>query len=398
MRILHVIVSANPAGGGPIEGVRQLGTALTAAGQHEIEVATVDDPKASFLADFPLKVHPLGPRRAWYGYSPRLVPWLRANASRFDVIVVNGIWRYASFAVWRAHQGTSTPYVVFTHGMLDPWFKREYPLKHLKKWLYWPWAEYRVLRDAAAVLFTCEEERLLARQSFGLYSAREVVVAYGTSSPAASDESELASLFLQYPILRDKRLAVFVGRIHPKKGCDLLIQAFARVLAPDSHWHLVIAGPDQVGLGPSLSKLAMYLGISDRITWTGMIGGATKRGLLGAAEVLVLPSHQENFGIVVAEAMSYGVPPLISDKVNIWREIRNDGAGIVAADDLDGTCSLLFSWLSQSDHERKLMRERAKQSFGKRFEIHAAASSLVHTLEAVQCKTPIHAAKTTPTW
>ena len=171
MKILHLIASANPAYGGPIEGIRQLGATLTSNGEHLVEVATADDPKAPFLAGFPLPVHPLGPSYARYGYAPGLVPWLRANVSQFDVVVVNGIWRYSGFAAWRVLHGAATPYVVFTHGMLDPWFRQEYPLKHLKKWLYWPWADYRVLRDAAAVMFTCEEERLLARQSFGLYSA-----------------------------------------------------------------------------------------------------------------------------------------------------------------------------------------------------------------------------------
>ena len=174
-----------------------------------------------------------------------------------------------------------------------------------------------------------------------------------------------------------------MGRLHPKKGCDLAIEAFARVLSSDPAWHLVIAGPDQVGLLASLSALAARLGIADRITWTGLIGGATKRSVLGAAEVFVLPSHQENFGIVVAEAMSYGVPPLISDKVNIWREIRDDGAGIVAADDLAGTCSLLTSWLSRSEPDKKLMRARARQSFARRFEINAAARAMVDTLKAL---------------
>ncbi|HXB68855.1 MAG TPA: glycosyltransferase [Candidatus Acidoferrales bacterium] len=383
MRILHLIMSASSADGGPIEGVRQLGATLTAGGEHQVEVATLDDPKAPFLTDFPLPVHALGPRHTWYGYAPRVVPWLRANAPRFDVVVVNGLWRYSSFAAWRALHGTATPYVVFTHGMLDPWFKREYPLKHLKKWLYWPWADYRVLRDAAAVVFTCEEERLLARQSFSLYSAREVVVGYGTSLPPSPDEAEVKSFFSEFPHLQGKRLALFMGRLHPKKGCDLAIGAFAQVLAADPEWHLVIAGPDQAGLRPSLSSLAAKLQVSDRITWTGMIGGATKRSALSTAEVFVLPSHQENFGIVVAEAMSYGVPPLISDKVNIWREIRDDGAGIVATDDLAGTCSLLTSWISQSDHDKKLMRARARQSFASRFEIHAAADSLVHALKAI---------------
>ncbi|MEB0151131.1 glycosyltransferase, partial [Pseudomonas sp. CCC2.2] len=82
---------------------------------------------------------------------------------------------------WRALAKKKIPYFIFTHGMLDPWFKKNYPLKHLKKWLYWTWGEYRVLRDAKAVLFTCEEEKILARQSFWLYKANEVVTAFGTA-------------------------------------------------------------------------------------------------------------------------------------------------------------------------------------------------------------------------
>jgi len=89
---------------------------------------------------------------------------------------LNGVWQFHSFAAWRTLRRSDTPYVLYTHGMLDPWFKKQYPFKHLKKWMYWPWAEYRVLRDAQAVLFTSEEERMLARSSFWLYRCNEVVV------------------------------------------------------------------------------------------------------------------------------------------------------------------------------------------------------------------------------
>ena len=257
-----------------------------------------------------------------YRFNPRLVPWLRGNASNYDVVVVNGIWQYTSFAVWRALRKSRTPYAVFTHGMLDPWSRHTFPLKHLKKSLYWPWGEYRVLRDAAAVLFTCEEERLRARRSFRLYSAKETVVKYGTTVAAGERASQVAECFDSYPELRHKRIALYMGRIHPKKGCDLVLQAFASILSEDARWHLVIAGPDQTGLKDRLLILAERLGITRRITWPGMVSGSAKWGLFGAAEVFFLPSHQENFGIVVAEALACGVPCLISDKVNIWREVR----------------------------------------------------------------------------
>jgi glycosyltransferase involved in cell wall biosynthesis len=379
MRILHAISSVDPGGGGPIEGVKQLGRINTQRG-HRIEIASLDAPDAPFLKDFPLPVHPLGPS-AGYGFSYRYVPWLRANVAKYDIVIVNGIWQYNSFGAWRVLHRSSTPYVVVTHGMLDPWFKRTYPLKHLKKWLYWPWGEYRVLRDAAAVLFTCEEERLLARQSFWLYSAKEKVINYGTASPAGDAESQQQELFARFPELRNKRLLLFMGRIHPKKGCDLALRAFAEVMAADPNWRLVMAGPDQIGWKSALESLAAELSIAQRITWTGMIGGDLKLGAIRAAEALFLPSHQENFGIVVAEALASGVPALISDKVNIWREIREDGAGLVAPDNLAGASWLLNSWINLSDSQRLHMRECARISFEKRFEIHQASTTLLGILQ-----------------
>jgi glycosyltransferase involved in cell wall biosynthesis len=167
-----------------------------------------------------------------------------------------------------------------------------------------------------------------------------------------------------------------MGRIHPKKGCDILIDAFAKILGEHPEWHLVFAGPDQIAWKNELNIRATRLGVADRITWTGMISGAMKWGALRSAEVFVLPSHQENFGVVVSEALAAGIPTLISNKVNIWREIKADGAGIVAEDTLEGTCQLLQSYAEMSTQERLVMRRRARACFEARFEIRKAAEGL----------------------
>ncbi len=383
MRILHVINSVDPAGGGPIEGVRQL-SAVNRSFGHQVEIVSQDAPECAFLKTMDIPVHPIGPGSMNYSYNSRLAPWLRANVRNYDIVVVNGIWQYHSFAVWRVlRDGGSVPYVVFTHGMLDPWFKRTYPLKHLKKMLYWPWGEYRVLRDAGAVLFTCEEERVLARQSFELYRCTECVVNYGTAGPTGDAKTDLEAFFAAHPELRGKRLAIFVGRLHEKKGCDLLLEAFARTLAPDPDWHLVMCGPDQVGWQAKLVEMAKRLHLAGRITWAGMVRGERKRGALRAAEIFVLPSHQENFGISVAEALACGTPALISNKVNIWREVEKSGAGIVGEDDLAGTCGLLKCWLETTDAEKAEFRRRARECFLREFEIKQASETLVRTLANV---------------
>jgi glycosyltransferase involved in cell wall biosynthesis len=328
-------------------------------------------------------VHNLGPGRlGTYRYSPRLKHWLADNAARFGAVIVNGLWQYHGFAAWRALHGTATPYFVFTHGMLDPWFRHQYPLKHLKKCLYWPWAEYRVLRDARAVLFTCEEERRLASQSFSLYSANEWVVSYGTPGPSAGNPAAQREAFLQkFPQLRNKRLLLFLGRIHPKKGCDLLVDAFAAASQQDPALYLVIAGPDSENMQAQLSRRATELGAT-RIVWTGMLRDELKWGAFRAAEAFVLPSHQENFGIAVAEALACRLPVLISNKVNIWREIEQDGAGLVEDDSAAGTLRLLQRWQALGPDERLKMAERAERCFLKHFHIETAATNLLLAIQA----------------
>jgi len=182
VRLLQIIVSMNPAHGGTSEYVAQVCRALVDLGDVA-DIVTLDEPSATWGNELG-RVFRLGPTRLGkYGYSDKLVGWMRKHATQYDAVIVHGLWQYHGLATWRALSGTKVPYYVFPHGMLDPWFKQCFPLKHLKKQLYWPWAEYRVLRDASAVLFTCEEERLLARQSFGQYRANEVVVGCGISRP-----------------------------------------------------------------------------------------------------------------------------------------------------------------------------------------------------------------------
>jgi glycosyltransferase involved in cell wall biosynthesis len=290
--------------GGVARAVILLSEALAQAG-HEVEIVTLDARQSSPTGATSLPVHALGTGGPGYGYAPDVLPWLRSNRARFDCAIVNGMWQYPGLATWRAFAGTSTPYYVFPHGMLDPWFKRTYPLKHLKKWLYWPWGEYRVLRDARAVIFTSEEERLEARQSFWLYRCRERIAPLGMEAPPVASAEEF---FARWPELRDARIVLFLGRLHPKKGCDMLIEAFARTAPNDQRTVLVMAGPDQEGWASELRDRAAKLGIADRVTFTGMLEGSMKWSALHAADVFVLPSHQENFGLSVAEALACRVP------------------------------------------------------------------------------------------
>ena len=371
-RILHIIASVNPKGGGPIEGILQ--QCRTAGFGEPRTIVSLDRPDDPWVLSCPVKVHALGDTVPHfypferYRYSRGYINWLKSNVEKFDIVVVNGLWNYTTFGAARVLPGAKVPYVVFSHGMLDPWFKRTYPLKHLAKQLLWFWGDGALMSHAAAVLFTAEEERLLARGQFWGLSYRERVVEYGTSAPPPF-ESEMATEFsAAVPGLMGRSFLLYLSRIHKKKGGDLLIRAFAALADAHPQLDLVMAGPGDPREIEKLQRLARDLGVEARVYWPGMLRGAAKWGAFYLCEAFCLPSHQENFGIVVAEAMGCAKPVLISSRVNIWREIDAARAGLVGPDTLEGTAGLLNGWLGLSDHAKAEYAANALSLFKEKFD------------------------------
>jgi glycosyltransferase involved in cell wall biosynthesis len=381
MRILHIVGTISPAAGGPTEVIRML--IRYAPEGFENELVTTDDPAAEFLSALPFPVHAMGgAKKAWY--APKLIPWLKANRDRFDGIIVHGLWEFTGLAVCLAHG--RVPYVVFPHGMLDPYFKRRFPKKHLKKWAYWLPAEYWVLRGARRVLFTTELERDLARESFWLSRWRPMVMALGSEPPPTDTARLLAAFEERLPEIfveagRPRLFLLFLGRIHPKKGCDLLVQAFAAVAHGDPGLHLVMAGPDHNDWSKELSALAEAAGVADRVHWPGIVLGDAKWGAFAACEAFVLSSHQENFGVAVVEALASGKPVLISDQVNIAPEVARDGCGLVETDTLEGTVRLLERWLATSEEERTAMGHAALRTFAARYDMRSNTEAILRVFE-----------------
>lgn len=396
MLTLHVIDSLSPVAGGPPEAVRQLAKAYIKAGA-KMEVVCLDDPNASFLKDFPCTVHAIGEGHLGrYRFSLRIWRWLHENAPRFDGIVMHGIWSFPGVATRAAARRAGKPYGIFVHGALDPWFYRKYPGKHLKKMLYWP-IQYSILRDAFAVFFTAESERDLAKTSFRPNQWNSAVVPFGITDPEESSidqAGQIEAFYGRFPRLRGRRYLLFLARIHAKKGCDLLLEAFANLAASIPEVDLLIAGPDQVGMQATLQRFAEQSGIADRVHWPGMIDGDVKWGALRACDAFVLSSHSENFGIAVVEALAMGRPVLISNKVNIWPEIENDGVGIVEDDTLEGTGKLLRRWFNLPAPERDKMAAMARPCFEKRFKMDRTAEAIEKLFSTVTSSVQMNHAAT----
>ena len=383
MKLLHVIPTCDPASGGPIEGVKQFYKEFKKSGITP-EILCSDDPKKQFNKhkDLP-KIHALGPSKFSYYYNPALKNWLYKNIDNYDCVIIHGVWQYHNYAVWSVAKKKKIPYYIFYHGMLDPWFKKKYPFKHLKKKLYWYLIQYKIIKEAKSVLFTTLEEKFLARKSFSPYKAKEKVVGYGISGNPYPYNLKDNLFFKKYPKLKEKKIIFFLGRVHPKKGVDLLIDAFEKVYKKNSKFHLIIAGPYEKKYYNFLNETFIKSSnkFKDSITWMGPIYNKLKWDTLNSCYFFCLPSHQENFGISVAEALASKKPVLITNKVNIYRDIKKYKSGFVSNDDYEGVILSLKKIMNLKKNDYREMSHNAYQCYKDNFNSINTSKKLINFIK-----------------
>lgn len=394
MYLLHIIGSMDPISGGPAQGIRTLDSQMSEMGVIR-EVVCLDAPDSAYLGRDKFKIHAVGPAKGRWCYSPNLVGWLKTNIPRFDVIIINGLWLYPSYAIWKVikdlkknHPDKRCPrLLVMSHGMLDPYFQRakDRRLKAIRNWVYWKLIEGKVVNDADGMLFTCQTELLLARETFRPYHPKkEYNVGYGIAVPPSYSEAMTTAFNTFCPGLDGVPYFLFLSRIHPKKGVDILINAYIDLhrsinssggVTPK----LVIAGP---GINTSLGKIIQQLllqapDVSVDIFFPGMLKGSAKWGAFYGCEAFILPSHQENFGIAVVEALACAKPVLISNQVNIWREIMSGGGGIIEDDNLNGVQKMFKRWMSLKAEEKKQLSDNALLTYQNQFTISKFAGNFL---------------------
>lgn len=386
LSIIHAIHSIDPGHGGTTEATRLLAQTPVSV---RTTVLSSDDPKTGWGSDWPCPVRLLGPAKTQFGWTPNWEAGLRDLLQPGAVVVVHGLWQYHALAAARAARAANVPVIIYPHGMLDPWALRQ--SRWLKCAVWWAFNR-QVFRQAAFVCFTTEDERRLAAPKLGKIRGEQVIVPLGVEEPPDSTEVLKAEFESAHPSLAGRRMFLFLGRLHPKKGCDLLLQAFARWQEtddPGKSVHLRFVGPPYAAhykeeLERQCNALGLKIGAD--VSFAGGVTGRDKWRELAAAEVLVLPSHQENFGIVVAEALACEVPVLLSDKVNTAPFIAEHGAGLVADDTVIGTLQLLQGWSRKSADEKMITRRQARQLYVTQFAIETARRRFLEVAEVTAAK------------
>jgi len=371
IKVLHVIPSVDERSGGPATAIVPMCRALvrqgidvtlltTSAGmQGETKYGEVLDYKGVPAIFFPVQMGES------FKYSRPLSSWLRTNIQDFGLAHIHAVFNHSSVAAAHACQKSGVPYVVRPLGTLDPWSMTQ---KSLRKRVFWQISGRGIMDHAAAVHYTSEAEKRATESSLGLNHGKVIPLGVETASGNANGKA-----------VSDPYVLV-LSRLHPKKGLDVLIDAFLSLVqhAEFARWRLVLAGDGPVEY---VSMLKEKVRASSQITFTGWLDGDEKNAMLSGASLLVLPSHQENFGLSVMEALAQSVPVLVSPNVDLAAEIAAANAGWIAPIEKMALAERLAEALA--DNDELANRGRAGQQLSLKYSWENAARELADLYRAV---------------
>lgn len=343
MRVGHVVSSLDRRTGGVAAAVIGLAASQARSGMDVSVVSSFNAGDQSHAAADELRaagvtVDLVGPAaRRFMGWHQQNSAATQALVDRVDLVHIHALWEDIQHHAMRNARRAGRPYVVSPHGMLATWSLRQ---RSLKKSIYMKLRLRRNLDAASAIHFTTQEE---ARQAKELaLRPGSIIEGLGLDLAEFTDLPPAGTFRDRYPQLAGKTITLFMSRIHPKKGLDLLVPAFARS-GGDA---LVIAGPEDGDYGNIIRELVRAHGLTDRVVFTGMLHGRDRVAALADADLFVLPSYQENFGIVVPEALAAGTPAVVSDQVNFIEYLAGETFAEVVPCDADALGRTLTRWLS----------------------------------------------------
>lgn len=348
MKILHVIANLAPRYGGPAKAGMEMAAALAARG-HEVTIFSTNQDGSGVL-DVPtdrvirkngvdIRYFPVVQPKFWRT-SPAMAFALNKEIPNFDIVHIHSLYLFHGMAAGHYARKHGVPYIVRPHGTLDPvMYARHRYRKRIMEMLF----EDRNIRLADALHYTTEEELVLAKPY--VHGSTGFVVPNGVNSSDYSELPARGTFRSRYKLLEGKKMLLFFSRINFKKGLDVLVEAFKHIHRQHPDTVLVLTGPDDENYGQKVREWLKAAGLSEFAIFTGMLTGQDKLAVLRDADLFLLPSYSENFGIAVVEAMACGIPVVISDKVNIWREVVQEGAGLATPVDpvkvAEAACQLL---------------------------------------------------------
>lgn len=388
MRILHVIPSVAPCRGGPSKAIIEMVCALNTIGVR-CEIATTNDACTNKLDVnlSELTQYKGAPIRFFdrysssisaiseFQYSRSFVRWIKEHISDYDLIHVHAIFSFCStYTMWLARQ-KEVPYVVRPIGQLEQWSLGQ---SATKKKLYLDLIEKQNLLNSSAVHFTALSE---SEQALSLLpNLKSILIPLGIDLPKIIPDASLA-LRKKWQLDSDIPIIVYLSRIHPKKGLELLFESLASLNGEP--FKLIIAGDGDSDYIAQLKLKTQQLGLSKQIIWAGFTTGKDKDLLLQGADLFVLTSYSENFGIAVLEALASGTPALVTDGVALSHEIKLNNLGYVTTTSINSITKNLSHAINEIKGESNSTSQRCRKYVSDHYQWSMIATQLQRLYKSI---------------
>ena len=301
------------------------------------------------------------PTRDASGFGFSLALRRALDSSHAEVVHSHGLWMWSDWVASQSARAHRKPHVVSPHGMLEPWAMAN---SARKKQLMWRLFQGRALRRARVLHALCDAEKT-AMRALGLINPI-AVIPNGVNLADFADLPDAGAFDAAFPVARDRKILLFMARLHPKKGLVPLLEAWKTLAAQFPDWLLVIAGPDENGHRTDLETLVESCGLQRAATFTGMLDGTLKRAALARADAFVLPSFSEGFSIAILEAMACRLPVLLTPECHFPDAVES-GAALQAAPDAESLSRAARVLLEQSDASRAQMGARGYELVARRY-------------------------------
>ncbi|MFN6519070.1 MAG: glycosyltransferase [Nostoc sp. CreGUA01] len=372
--VCHVVASVNEYVGGVGCTVISLAEILFAQGIPS-HIFTLDDqylgkqkiPTSVQFHSYP--AHFLA--RKVRGFHPQASQALLELASKeVNLIHNHGLWMFPNLYARQAALKNHLPLVISPHGMLESWSLKRSVFKKQLAWLLY---EQKNLKSATVFHATSAQEASSIR-SLG-FKQPIALIPIGIDINEFNEKAEKELLTKLFPELGDKKWLLFLSRLHPKKGIDNLLYVWQKIQAKFPDWHLIIAGPDLIGYQANLEQLVEQLNLGQRVTFTGMLSGQYKASAFSNADLFVLPTHSENFGIAIAESLAYSLPA-ITTKSTPWQDLETYSCGWWIEDNQQALMDILLDAMQLPESKRREMGLKGRNLIESKYSWNAIATDM----------------------
>ena len=378
IKILRIVQTLDKAYGGISNYILDSSKALTKCG-FKVDVLTYDKPESFFSDKKNIKVINKGPAYGKFTFSFNLLFWLIRNKKKYDLFIIEGIWHFSTLI---ARLILKNKYYVYLHGSLDPYFSTE-PFKCFKKKIYWFLVEKKNLLNSSSILLTNNIEKNQLENTYVNTNniRKKVVGGIGIAKPRFVKKRALSKFYKKFPLLKKKRFLLFLGRFHPKKGCDTLIKAMRIISNKNIKINILMAGPNSKYKN-DIKKMSEIYGLNHSIFWSDTLGGDLKWGAIVASQGMVLPTNGENFGIALAESLSCSRPVLTTYKTNIYKEIQDSSAGLISRNKVNDFARILLKFNNFNNKEILKYSKNSLKCFNDNFNIKYNINTLAKFLKS----------------